>query len=96
MGNHYKCKNTSTLIKLPDKINIYTCRADRSCENHVFTLSSIIINNKQVFTAYIDLKSYFDYKNRDMLLYKLLVNGIDGKLYDSIRNTMPAQYKQCI
>ena len=61
-------------------------RADRSCEDHVFTLNSVVKNNKEVFTAYIDLKRCFDYINRDMLLYKLLLNGIDGKLYNSIKN----------
>jgi hypothetical protein len=39
-----------------------------------------------VFTAYIDLKKCFDYVDRDMLLYKLLINNIDGKLYNSIKN----------
>ena len=61
-------------------------RADRSCEDHVFTLNSVVKNNKEVFTAYIDLKRCFDYINRDMLLYKLLLNGIDDKLYNSIKN----------
>jgi hypothetical protein len=37
-----------------------------------------------VFTAYIDLKKCFDYIDRDMLRYKLLINNIDGKLYNSI------------
>jgi len=61
-------------------------RKKRSCEDHVFTLNSIIKNNKQVFTAYIDLRRCFDYIDRDMLLYKLLLNKIDGKLYNSIKN----------
>ena len=52
----------------------------------MFTLNSIIKNNKQVFTAYIDLRRCFDYIDRDMLLYKLLLNKIDGKLYNSIKN----------
>lgn len=61
-------------------------RANRSCEEHVFTLNSVIRNNKTVFTAYIDLKRCFDYIDRDMLLYKLLLNKIDGKMYNSIKN----------
>jgi len=61
-------------------------RKKRSCEDYVFTLNSIIKNNKQVFTAYIDLRRCFDYIDRDMLLYKLLLNKIDGKLYNSIKN----------
>ena len=31
-------------------------RSGRSCEDHVFTLSSVIRNNSSVFTAFIDLK----------------------------------------
>ena len=54
-------------------------RAKRSCEEHIFTLNSIIKNNSSVFTAYIDLKKCFDFIDRDMLLYKLLINNIDGE-----------------
>ena len=60
--------------------------ADRSCEDHVFTLNSVGKNNNEVFTAYIDLKRCFHYINRDMHLYKLLLNGIDGKLYNVIKS----------
>ena len=31
-------------------------RTDRSCEDHVFTLNSVIRNNTAVFAAFIDLK----------------------------------------
>jgi hypothetical protein len=61
-------------------------RSKRSCEDHVFSLNSIIRNNKSVFTAFIDLKRCFDYIDRDMLLYKLLNNNIDGKMYNSIKS----------
>lgn len=61
-------------------------RKYHSSEDHVFTLSSIIRNNSAVFTAFIDLRKCFDFINREMIFYKLLLNGIDGKLYKSIRN----------
>ncbi|XP_053381944.1 uncharacterized protein LOC128549356 [Mercenaria mercenaria] len=61
-------------------------RRNRSCEDHVFTLNGIIRNNSTVFTAFIDLRKCFDFIDIDMMLYKLLLNGIDGKLYTSIRN----------
>ena len=61
-------------------------RANRSCEEHIFTLNSIIRNNKNVFTAFIDLKKCFDFIDRDMLLYKLLLHKVDGKMYNSISN----------
>ena len=54
-------------------------RSSRSCEDHVFTLNSIIGNNPTVFATFIDLKKAFDFIDRDMLLYKLLLNNIDGK-----------------
>ena len=38
-----------------------------------------------MFTAFIDLKRCFDYVDRDMLLYKLLLHHIDGKFYNSIK-----------
>ena len=61
-------------------------RTDRSCEDHVFTLNSVIRNNTTVFAAFIDLKKAFDFVDRNMLLYKLLQSNINGKMYDSIKN----------
>ena len=61
-------------------------RAGRSCEDHIYTLNSIIRNNNSVFASFIDLKKCFDFIDRDMLLYKLLLHRIDGKVYNSIRN----------
>jgi hypothetical protein len=59
---------------------------NRSCEDHVFTLNSVIRNNPNVIASFIDLKKAFDFVDRDMLLYKLLLNNIDGKLYNSIKS----------
>ncbi len=61
-------------------------RANRSCEDHVFTLDSITRNHNNVFTAFIDLRKCFDFIDRDMMLYKLLRNNIDGKLYGSVKS----------
>ena len=61
-------------------------RAERSCEDHVFTLSSIIRNKPSVFATFIDLKKAFDFVDRDLLLYKLLLLNIDGKIYNSIKS----------
>ena len=54
-------------------------RTDRSCEDHAFTLDSVIRNNTTVFAAFIDLKKAFDFVDRNMLLYKLLQSNINGK-----------------
>jgi hypothetical protein len=61
-------------------------RADRSCEDHIYTLSSVIRNNESVFSSFIDLRQCFDFIDRDMMLYKLLLNKIDGKVYRSIKS----------
>ena len=70
-------------------------RANRSCEDHVFTLNSIIRNNSNVYTTFIDLKKAFDFVDRDMLLYKLLLNNIDGKVYNSVKSIY-AETSACI
>ena len=39
-----------------------------------------------MYTTFIDLKKAFDFIDRDMLLYKLLLNNVDGKIYHSIKS----------
>jgi hypothetical protein len=43
-------------------------------------------NNKNLYVAFIDLKKCFDFVDRDMMPYKLLLNDINGKMYNSIKN----------
>ena len=61
-------------------------RKSRSCEAHIFTVNSIIKNNKTVFATFVDFKKAFHFVHRDMLLYKLLLLKIDGKMYSSIKS----------
>ena len=65
-------------------------RKNRSCSDHIFTLSSVIQNllheNKPTFAAFLDMEQAFDRVNRDLLLSRLLEYGIDEKLYNSIKN----------
>ncbi len=65
-------------------------RRDRSCIDHIFSITSIIrnkMNNKaNIFVAYVDFRKAFDLVHRDMLLFRLLEYGIDGKMYFAIRN----------
>ena len=57
-------------------------RENKSCSDHIFTLSSVIQNrsheNKPIFAAFLDMEKAFDRVNRDIL--RLLEYGIDGKL----------------
>ena len=63
-------------------------RRSRSCEDHVFVLSSIIDirkhEGKSTFTAFIDMSKAFDCINRNMLYFKLLKNKINGNFYKAI------------
>ena len=65
-------------------------RSKRSCEDHVFVLSSLIKNRlaikKDTFAAFIDFSKAFDSIDRDLLLFKLLRYNIDGKIYNAIKN----------
>ncbi len=57
--------------------------------DHIFTLSSIIRNKlnqkKEIFACYIDFRKAFDLLDRDLMLYRFLEYGIDGKFYDAIK-----------
>ena len=65
-------------------------RKNRSCEDHLFSLTSIIrnqINNrKPVYAAFIDLEKAFDWVDRNLLLYRLLQYNIDGKMYNAVKS----------
>ena len=65
-------------------------RQKRSCSDHIFTITSVIRNklndNTSVYAAYMDFRKAFDLVNRDMLLFRLLECGIDGKIYNAIKN----------
>ena len=64
-------------------------RQKRSCEDHVFSACTLIrdrlINKQNTFRVFIDFQKAFDFVDRDVLLYKLILNGTDGKFYNSIK-----------
>ncbi len=64
-------------------------RGGRSCQDHIFTLSSIIKNRinekKSTFACYIDFRKAFDLLDRDLMLYRFLDYGVDGKFYEVIK-----------
>ncbi len=71
---------------LVDKQNGF--RPNRNCTDHIFGLTSIIRNRKNqglsTFCCFIDYQKAFDYVDRDLLLYKLQLYQINGKIYHAI------------
>ena len=67
-------------------------RRKRSCEDHVYSACTLIRNRllqkKDTFGVFIDFHKAFDYVDRNVLLYKLLSNGIDGKFYNSVKSIL--------
>ena len=66
-------------------------RPKRSCQDHIYVLSSVIRNRKSrgqsTYCAYIDFKKAFDWVNRDLLLYKLsTLFDIHGRLFNNLAN----------
>ncbi len=57
-------------------------RQNRSCAEHVFTLTTILRNKQSkgesTYVAYLDAEKAFDIVDCNLLLYKLLTNGIYG------------------
>ncbi len=65
-------------------------RQNRSCSEHIFSLLTILKNrkcqNKSTFLAFLDAEKAFDRVDRNLLLYKVLTNGIRGHMYENIKN----------
>ena len=45
-------------------------------------------NNQDIFGVFIDFQKAFDFVDRDVLPYKLISNGMDGKFYKSIKSIL--------
>lgn len=64
-------------------------RSKRSCEDHVFTACSNIrhrlVTKKDTFGCFIDLQKAFNFVNRDVLLYKMISNNINGRFYNYMK-----------
>ena len=72
---------------LADEQNGFRC--NRSCEDHVFSLTTIVQNRlyhgKDTFVAFIDFTKAFDSVDRNLLLFKLLDYNINGNIYFAIK-----------
>ena len=64
-------------------------RAKRSCEDHIFALSSILnvakAKNQDTFACFVDFMKAFDSVNHKLLLFKLNSLGINGNIYNMIK-----------
>ena len=73
--------------------------ADYSTVDAIFILESLINKSirekKRLYCAFIDLKRAFDSVYRNDLRYKLIKNGLDGKLFDIIRSIY-SDVKSCV
>ncbi len=65
-------------------------RANRSCLEHIYTLYTIIKNRKNMskdtYVAFVDFSKCFDLIDRDMLYFKLIETGVDGKMYFTLKS----------
>ena len=68
----------------------YGFRSGRSTVDSIFVLNSLLnlalSKSENIYCAFIDFRKAFDYLNRDCLWYKMLHNGISGKIIDMIRS----------
>ena len=74
-------------------------KAKHSTVDYIFILTSLIErhlqNKKRLYCAFIDLKRAFDSVYRDGLWFKLIKNGVDGKLL-SLLKSMYSEVKPCV
>ena len=65
-------------------------RAKRACIDHIFSLTAIIRNRlaskEPTFACFIDFQKAFDFVDRDLLLYRLLLDNVNGKIYLAIKS----------
>ena len=74
-------------------------RKARSCTEHIYIMSTIIRmkkkSNQSVFACFIDFSKAFDSVNRDLLWFRLLNYGIDGKFLQVLK-VMYNNLKICV
>ena len=73
------------------KFNQCGYKADHRAEDNLFILNTIYekyvnMENKTVYTAFVDFSKFFDKTNRTFLLYKLLRYNISGNVYNIIKS----------
>ncbi len=71
-------------------------RGGRSCVDHIYTLTSMIRNKlnqkSEIFACFVDFRKAFDLLDRDMMLFRFLEYGINGKFYEAIKGIYHRAY----
>jgi hypothetical protein len=84
-------KRLVTFLEDGPKLSEEQCgfRPRRGCEDHIFTLHSLIqrqiLQRKDLYVAFMDLRKAFDLVNRDIMLHKIREIGVGGKFYFAIK-----------
>lgn len=65
-------------------------RKNRSCTEHVFTLTETIklnlpLASSRVYSCFVDIKKAFPSVNRDLLMWRINDLGISGRMYAALR-----------
>ena len=64
-------------------------RSGRACIDHIFSITTIIRNRLSsklpTYACFIDFQKAFDYVDRELLLYRLLLDRVNGKIYKAIK-----------
>ena len=105
----YKLFTSSLNLRMSDHCEAYDYPVDeqngfrpkRSCQDHIYSISTIIRNRKSTglntFCAFVDFQKAFDRVNRELLMYKLAtVFRIHGRLFNmisAINNSSNAQLR---
>lgn len=85
----------SRLAKWLENNNVLTdvqngFRKDRSCQDHIYSLYSIINNRKlrkkDTFACFVDMQKAFDTVNRNCLWFRLMKVGIHGNILHAIQS----------
>ena len=75
----------------PDPPNQCGFTKGSQCNDHIFTLHTILekykrVKKKKVYTVFIDLRKAFDLVCRQALLYKLACYGVNGGFFNILKN----------
>ena len=80
-------KHLETNGKLKDEHNGF--RHDRSCNHHIFVLTTLlqnrIVQGENTYAAFVDFRKAFDVTNRDLLYHRLNSYCINGPLLNLIK-----------